>query len=112
MEAIEDQLQRAPTGNLNHRIWTGDCLKAMRQDKANDKDLALAQMVDVEGHGASEKGLMARPPLPRVQPLKHDTFHWYIKPAELPMEGDVYPDGSLLDNIAPDWRGTGGRQLL
>lgn len=75
VEASDDQLRRTPTGNLNHRIWTGECLEVLRQDKASSKDLALARTVYIEGHVAWEKGLMARPPLPKVQSLKQDTFH-------------------------------------
>ena len=31
-----------------------------------------------------------------------DTFHWHVRPENLPVKGHVYPDGSLLDGIAPE----------
>ena len=107
VDATEDQLRRAPRGTLHHRIWSGDCLKPLRQKLASEKDRDIAQSVNIEGLAAWEKGLMTRPPLPKTKPLKYDTFHWYIRPAELPVEGDVYLDGSLLDNVAPEVARTG-----
>ena len=39
--------------------------------------------------------------------MTHDTFHWHVKPEEIPVTGTVYPDGSLLDNFAPELGRTG-----
>ena len=34
VEATDDQLRRAPVGDLSHRIWSGECLEELRVGKA------------------------------------------------------------------------------
>ena len=63
--ASDEQLNRAPKGDLNHRIWKGDCLKTLRERRASQQDLAIVRDVNIRGHAAFEMALMARPPLPR-----------------------------------------------
>ena len=31
-----------------------------------------------------------------------ETFNWHIQPAELPVHGEVYPDGSFLDGVVKE----------
>ena len=45
--------------------------------------------------------------MPLKKLSEHDTFHWHIRPKELPVSGHVYPDGSLLDGIVPELARTG-----
>ena len=34
VEATDEQLERAPVGDLSHRIWTGYCLNGLRVNKS------------------------------------------------------------------------------
>ena len=45
--------------------------------------------------------------MPMKKQATVDTFHWFVKPRELPVSGHVYPDGSLLDGIVPELARTG-----
>jgi len=53
VEASEDQLRRAPKGDLTHRIWRGDCLKPLRQQRATEED---CRCEDGEHRGACGVG--------------------------------------------------------
>ena len=105
--ATDDQLRRAPVGDLSHRIWSGDCLKELRVEKARAEDVRIAHVCEVRGHPAWERGLMVRPPLPNRNQSKVETFNWHVKPSQLPVVGNVYPDGSFLDGITVE-TGRGG----
>ena len=97
----------APKGNSIHRIWRGGCLKALRDQHADEQDVRTAAECDIYGRAAWERALITRPPLPLKRPSPDDTFHWHVRPKELPVKGDVYPDGSLLDGIVPELARTG-----
>ena len=97
VEASQSQIDRAPVGNLNHRRWTGDCLKEPRVELASPRDRAVVRGCDVSGDPAWEKALAPRPPLPRRKRSKVETFNWHIKPVHFPPVGRVYSDGSLRD---------------
>jgi hypothetical protein len=99
VNATEEQIARAPVGNLSHRLWTGECLRPSRMERARKEDLVVTRTCEVAGHPAWERGLSVRPPLPKRRQSKVETFNWYLKPAALPLQGDVYPDGSYLDGI-------------
>jgi len=71
-------------------------------EKARAEDLVVTRTCDVRGHPAWERGLSVRPPLPKRRQSKVETFNWYVKPAALPLQGDVYPDGSYLDGIVKE----------
>ena len=100
--ATSEQIARAPVGNLHHRCWSGKCLKDLRKGKAPPEDVRTASSVEVAGNPAWERALAPRPPLPKRGRAKHETFHWKVKPRSLPVTGRVYPDGSMLDGIAPE----------
>jgi len=102
VSATEEQIARAPIGNLSHRLWKGECLKPSRVEKARAEDFVVTRTCDVRGHPAWERGLSVRPPLPKRRQSKVETFNWYVKPAALPVQGDVYPDGSYLDGIVKE----------
>ena len=102
VNATEEQIARAPVGNLSHRLWKGECLKPSRVKMARKEDLVVTRTCDVAGHPAWERGLSVRPPLPKCRQSKVETFNWYVKPAALPLQGDVYPDGSYLDGIVKE----------
>ena len=107
VEATDEQLGRAPVGDLSHRIWNGECLKDLRTKKAQAEDVRIARTCEVRGHPTWERGLAVRPPLPKRKQSKVETFNWHIKHASLPVQGDVYPDGSFLDGISVEL-GRGG----
>ena len=44
VEATDDQLRRAPVGDLSHRIWSGECLKELRVEKARAEDVRIANV--------------------------------------------------------------------
>ena len=105
--ASSDQIERAPVGDIAHRLWTGGCLKVLRNKKARADDVMVASTCMVRGHPAWERGLMVRPPLPKRKQSKVETFNWHVKPPQLPVHGNVYPDGSFLDGITVE-TGRGG----
>ena len=105
--ATSDQLLRAPIGDIAHRLWTGGCLKTLRDKKASANDVMVAGTCMVRGHPAWERGLMVRPPLPKRKQSKVETFNWHVRPPQLPVHGNVYPDGSFLDGITVE-TGRGG----
>ena len=79
----------------------------LRKEKAREEDVRVTGTCRVRGHPAWERGLSVRPPLPRRKQSKTETFNWHIRPPSLPVHGDVYPDGSFLDNVVNE-TGRGG----
>lgn len=65
VEASDEQLATAPTGDLNHRLWAGDCLGLLRKENAHVDDLQVIRHCNVKGHPPWEQALMVRPPLPK-----------------------------------------------
>ena len=100
--ATEAQLAKAPVGNLNHRLWSGDCLAPLRKEKARGEDLAVARNCNIQGHPAWERGLEVRPPMPKRRQSQIETLNWHVKPVSVPVIGQVYPDGSYLDGLVPE----------
>ena len=107
VKATDEQIGRAPRGDITHRVWGGHCLKKLRKQHADEQDIRTATACNVQGQIAWERALLTRPPMPRRRPASEDPFYWHFCPSELPVEGHVYPDGSLLDGIAPELGRTG-----
>ena len=96
-EATEDQLARAPLGNLNHRVWKGACLKNLRGELAPEADVRTALSCDVSGHPAWERALVPRPPLPLKKRQPTETLVWVVKPKSIVANVTFYTDGSFRD---------------
>ena len=107
VEATDDIMARAPIGDLNHRAWSGECLKEMRKRHADPEDVRITETCNIAGHPAWERAMAVRPPAPMVRPSKVGTFWWHVRPRELPVQGIVYPDGSELDARVPEMSRTG-----
>ena len=95
VEATDAQIARAPVGDYTHRIWTCPRHAVPRKQLASDQDLICVKDVDVRGHPAWERGLVARPPIPQRTKSKVETFVWHVKPKLMPAKG--YSDGSARD---------------
>ena len=102
VDATTEQRDKAPKGDLVHRLWRGQCLKELRERHADEQDIRAAADCEVHGRAAWERALLTRPPLPLRRPSPVDTFHWHVRPRDLLAKGHVYLDGSLLDGIAPE----------
>ena len=96
-EATEDQIARAPVGDYTHRIWTCPRHVVPRKQLANEQDLRAVKDVDVRGHPAWERALVARPPMPRRKKSKVEPIVWHVKPKSMPIKGIIYSDGSARD---------------
>ena len=64
--------------------------------------MAVTRTCNVRGHPAWERDLAVRPPLPKRRQSQVETFNWHIKPPELPVHGEVYPDGSFLGGVVKE----------
>ena len=97
VEANDDQLARAPIGNLNHRLWKGACLEELRKESAPPADIRTAHSCDVAGHPAWERALVPRPPMPLRKRMPTETLVWVVKPQSLLVNVTLYTDGSYRD---------------
>ena len=84
VEASDDQLARAPKGNLHHRLWRGDCLKELRHKHATKEDIDTVNSCEVAGNPAWERALVPRPTLPMVKRKATETFVWVVRPTVVP----------------------------
>ena len=98
VKATDDQIARAPVGDYMHRIWTCPRLEIPRKQMTSEQDLRVVKDVDVRGHPAWERALVARPPLPRRRKSEVETFVWHVKPKSMPIKGIIYSDGSARDD--------------
>ena len=71
VEASDDQLARAPKGNLHHRLWKGDCLKELRHKHATKEDIDTVNSCEVAGNPAWEKGTCTPPDAPHGKTEGH-----------------------------------------
>ena len=78
VNATTDQLDKAPRGDLVHRLWRRQCLKELREQHADEQDIRAAADCEVHGRVAWERALLTRPPLPLRKPSPVDTFHWHV----------------------------------
>ena len=102
VEATPEQIASAPRGDLIHRTWNCKHTEPLRQKGAPAVDTRTARNVDVSGHLAWEKGLLARPTIPRKKRSKVETFNWHTLPKDGLAAGNVYPDGSARDGPIPE----------
>ena len=100
--ATEAQIAEAPTGDLLHRAWSCHRHDPKRKELAPEADVRTVKSVDVRGHPAWERALVARPPLPKKKKAAVETFIWHVRPASLPLVGKVYTDGSARDGPIPE----------
>ena len=54
--ATAEQIEKAPVGKFNHRIWKGQCNEALRNKLAPHCDVQDVRGCNVEGHPARGKG--------------------------------------------------------
>ena len=95
--ATQQQIDRAPVGNLFHRNWGCSHLEPDRCKHASSSDRARTHNGWGAGLASWERGLLPKPPSPVSPPVAEATFHWYLKPDEDFISGDFYLDGSALD---------------
>ena len=95
--ATAEQIEKAPVGNFNHRIWNGKCNEALRGKLAPHCDVQDARGCSIGGHPAWERALVARPALPKRGVSPHETFNWHVRPRSLPVTGTRYSDGSVRE---------------
>jgi len=104
VEATEEQINRAPVGNSNHRIWRcpASPMEEARQKWARPEDRRKEASCDVAGHPAWERGLMPKPSPPRTKVAATASFRWIVRPEGDMFHGEIYPDGSALDGPNPE----------
>ena len=104
VEATEEQISRAPVGNLYHRGWgcESEPLGGGRRKWAPEEDIAVVKTCDVQGNPAWERALLPKPPRPLMQRAAEASFRWILEPEGGIISGDVYPDGSALDGPAAE----------
>ena len=93
------QIQRAPVGNLSHRIWKCRCdhLNVQRNKWARPSDLRTVKVCELQRHPGWERALMPRPAKPIKKKAQRETFHWQMEPVGGMNQGTIYADGSALD---------------
>ena len=91
VKATTEQLEKAPRGDLVHRLWRGRCLKVLREQHAAEQDVRAAADCEIRGRAAWERALMTRPPPPLRTPSPVDTFHWRVRPKDLPVKRPRLP---------------------
>lgn len=96
--ATQEQILKTPVGNLNHRIWSGQCIDHTRYAIAPPGDLVVANDCDIDGRPAWERALIPRPPLPKKAKLSEATFYWSIEPGDCCITGAFYVDGSCFES--------------
>ena len=64
--------------------------------------MTAARTCEIAGHPAWERGLFARPALPLRRRGAVETLVWVVRPASLPIRGNVYTDGSFRDGFVPE----------
>ena len=97
MVATPEQIERAPIGTPVHRNWSCPRHKEARKKHVSEADIRVVADVNVQGHPAWERALVARPPLPRKKKAAMETFVWHVRPESLPICGTFYTDGSARD---------------
>ena len=80
IDATQEQIDKAPRGDIIHRNWNCQHLEPLRVKHARSEDVRTARDVDVLGHPAWEKGLLLRPAMPLIRKSAVETFHWRVKP--------------------------------
>ena len=68
-----------------------------RNKSASKQDVKKEAECDVSGHPAWETVIAPRPTKPMRQAAQVESFKWKIRPDGDMFEGDIYPDGSVLD---------------
>ena len=97
--ATDDQINRAPVGSSNHRIWKcqAEPLKGARAKWSREVDRLKEASCEVAGHPTWERGLVPKPSPPRTAIAATDSFKWVVRPEGDMFDGEIYPDGSALD---------------
>lgn len=100
----EDQINRAPVGSSNHRIWKcqAEPLEGARAKWSREVDRKTEASCAVVGHLAWERGLVPKPSPPRKAIVASDSFRWIIRPEGDMFHNKIYPDGSALDGPNPE----------
>ena len=50
-----EQINKAPEGDLVHRLWRGKCLKEVREQHADEQDVRAAADCEIHGRAAWER---------------------------------------------------------
>jgi hypothetical protein len=95
----QQQLDQAPVGTCNHRVW--HCPRLAVQRRRHAPEAMLTGSVNVSqdnvGTAAFERALFASIAHDVPPPTVGDTFTWVVEPAGGTINGVIYTDGSRLD---------------